>query len=340
MTIEYALHELAQHVGGKVFGNKAVIINRLSALGDAQEGALSFLANANYRPLLQTTKASALIVREEDVDQCLCPAIVVSDPYLAYAKISHLFDKRAVTRAIHSTAIIDGTAKLGINISIAAHVVIGANTIIADGVIVGAGTAIGDRCTVGEETQIAANVSIYSDVVIGKRNIIHSGAVIGADGFGFANEKGAWVKIAQLGGVQLGDDVEIGACVTIDRGALNDTIIEEGVKLDNQIQVAHNVKIGAHTAIAGCVGIAGSTTIGSYCTIAGGAGIVGHITIADNVHITGMTMVTKSIVEPGVYSSGMAAIRDAQWKKSVARFRQLDEMAKKLNKLEKIYNDR
>jgi UDP-3-O-[3-hydroxymyristoyl] glucosamine N-acyltransferase len=340
MIIEYALHELAQHVGGEVFGNKAVIINRLSALGDAQEGALSFLANANYRALLQTTKASALIVREEDVDQCLCPVIVVLDPYLAYAKISHLFDKRAITRTIHSTAVIDASAKLGINISIAAHVTIGANVVIADGVVVGAGTAIGDRCNIGEETQIASNVSVYSDVVIGKRNIIHSGAVIGADGFGFANEKGAWIKIAQLGGVQLGDDVEIGACVTIDRGALNDTIIEDGVKLDNQIQVAHNVKIGKHTAIAGCTGIAGSTTIGAYCTIAGGVGIVGHITIADNVHITGMTLVTKSILEPGVYSSGMAAIPDAQWKKSVARFRQLDDMAKKLNRLEKLNNDK
>jgi UDP-3-O-[3-hydroxymyristoyl] glucosamine N-acyltransferase len=206
--------------------------------------------------------------------------------------------------------------------------------------MIGAGTVIGDQCVIGEDTQIAANVSIYSNVVIGKRNVIHSSAVIGADGFGFANEKRVWVKIAQLGGVQIGDDVEIGACVTIDRGALNDTIIEEGVKLDNQIQVAHNVKIGAHTAIAGCTGIAGSTTIGRYCTIAGGVGFVGHINIADNVHITGMTMVTKSISEPGVYSSGMSVMPDAQWKKSVARFRRLDDMAKRVSALEKTKQDK
>lgn len=335
MTINYSLRELAQHVDGKVVGNEAVIINRLSALSDAQEGAISFLNNAKYRDFLQTTMASALIVREEDADQCSCPVIIVSNPYLAYAKLSHLFAKSITSPMIHPSAVIDSSVLLGKDVSIAAHVVIGANAVIADRVVIGAGTAIGDESVIGEDTKIAANVSIYSGVTIGKRNIIHSGAVIGADGFGFANEKGVWVKIAQLGGVQIGDDVEIGACVTIDRGALNNTIIEEGVKLDNQIQVAHNVKIGSHTAIAGCTGIAGSTTIGRYCTIAGGVGIVGHISIADHVHITGMTMVTKSITEAGVYSSGMTFMPDAQWKKSAARFRQLDDMAKRLHSLEK-----
>jgi UDP-3-O-[3-hydroxymyristoyl] glucosamine N-acyltransferase len=335
MIIKYSLRELAQHVDGKLVGNEAVIINRLSALSDAQQGAISFLTNPKYRALLKTTTASALIVCEEDAEQCSCPVIIVTNPYLAYAKLSHLFAKSIAIPTIHPSAGIDLSVKLGKDVSIAAHVVIGANAVIADRVVIGAGTVIGDDSVIGEDTKIAANVSIYSGVTVGKRNIIHSGAVIGADGFGFANEKGAWVKIAQLGGVEIGDDVEIGACTTIDRGALNNTIIEEGVKLDNQIQIAHNVKVGAHTAIAGCTGIAGSTTIGRYCTIAGGVGIVGHINIADHVHITGMTMVTKSITEAGVYSSGMTFMPDAQWKKSVARFRQLDDMAKRLHSLEK-----
>jgi UDP-3-O-[3-hydroxymyristoyl] glucosamine N-acyltransferase len=334
-SVHYSLRELARCVDGEVRGDEAVIINRLSTLSEAQTGDLTFLANANYRGLLQTTRASAVILAEADIDQCPCAAIIVSNPYIAYAKISHLFSESSPSPYVHTTAVIGENVQMGKNVSIDAHVVIGNNVVIGDHVVIGAGTVIGDRSRLGEYTKIAANVSIYAGVVIGKRNIIHSGAVIGADGFGFANEQGKWLKIAQLGGVSIGDDVEIGACVTIDRGALNDTIIEEGVKLDNQIQVAHNVKIGAHTAIAGCTGIAGSTTIGRYCIIAGGVGIVGHIHITDHVHITGMTMVTKSITEPGVYSSGMTFLPDAQWKKNAARFRHLDEMAKKINALNK-----
>lgn len=334
-TISYSLCELAKHIDGKVHGDEAVTINRLSTLSEAKSGELTFLANPNYRHLLQITQASAVIVSEADLEQCPCAAIVVANPYLAYAKISHLFARTPASPGVDSTAIVKTDTTFGKDVSIHAHAVIGMNVVIGDRVTIGAGVVIGDRCVIGDDTNIAANVSIYADVTIGKRSIIHSGTVIGADGFGFANEKGQWIKIAQLGGVKIGDDVEVGACVTIDRGALNDTIIEDGVKLDNQIQIAHNVKIGAHTAIAGCVGIAGSTTIGRYCIIAGGVGMVGHITIADSVHITGMTMVTKSITEPGVYSSGMAALPDAHWKKSVARFRQLDDIAKRVNALEK-----
>lgn len=333
--IQYSLRDLAQHVNGEVCGDEAVMINRLSTLSEAKNGEIAFLANPNYRSLLATTKASAVILSEADLDQCPCAAIVVPNPYVAYAQLSHLFVEQPDAPSIHPTAIIDSSAQLGKNVSVGPQVVIGAKAVIGDQVTIGAGTVIERTSSIGEETWIAPNVTIYHDVVVGKRCIIHSSTVIGADGFGFANNRGTWLKIAQLGGVRIGDDVEIGACVTIDRGALENTIIEDGVKLDNQIQIAHNVKIGAHTAIAGCAGIAGSTTIGRYCIIAGGVGIVGHITITDKVHITGMTMVTKSITEPGVYSSGMTFMPDAQWKKNAARFRHLDEMAKRLNALEK-----
>jgi UDP-3-O-[3-hydroxymyristoyl] glucosamine N-acyltransferase len=206
---------------------------------------------------------------------------------------------------------------------------------IAAGVTLGAHSVIGARSQIGEGGWLAPRVTLYHDVCIGRRVVIQSGAVIGGEGFGFANEKGVWQKIAQIGGVSIGDDVEIGANTTIDRGALADTIIGNGVKLDNQIMIAHNVQIGDHTAMAGCVGISGSTKIGKHCMIAGGVGMVGHIEVCDQVFVTGMTMVTRSITEPGAYSSGTAMQPAAEWKKSVARLRQLDDMARRLQQVEK-----
>ena len=200
---------------------------------------------------------------------------------------------------------------------------------------IGAHCVIGARSEIGEGGWLAPRVTLYHDVKIGKRVVIQSGAVLGGEGFGFANDKGVWQKIAQIGGVVLGDDVEVGANTTIDRGALADTIIGNGVKLDNQIMIAHNVQIGDHTAMAGCAGISGSTKIGKHCMIAGGVGMVGHIEVCDNVFVTGMTMVTRSITEPGAYSSGTAMQTAADWKKSAARIRQLDDMAKRLRELEK-----
>jgi UDP-3-O-[3-hydroxymyristoyl] glucosamine N-acyltransferase len=332
----YTLKELAATLGGQVYGDEAVIINRLATLQAAKKGELTFLANPAYRKQLPLTQASAVIVRQEDVTECPCSALVVENPYVAYATLSHLFLPTLWQVGIHPSAVIASTAQIASTASIASGVVIGERVVIENEAKVGSGCVIGDDSYIGEGSLLYANVSIYHGVRLGKRGIVHSGTVIGSDGFGFAKQQGKWLKIAQLGGVILGDDVEVGANVTIDRGALSDTVIEDGVKLDNQIQIAHNVRIGAHTAIAGCVGVAGSTTIGKYCTVGGGAGFVGHITVADHVHITGMTMVTKSILEPGIYSSGMAAVPEKQWKKNEARFRHLDELTKRVQKIEKI----
>lgn len=221
------------------------------------------------------------------------------------------------------------------SVAIGPFVVIGANTIIADDVSIGAHTVIGDHCQLGEASQLAANVTVYDQVKIGQRALVHSGAVIGSDGFGFAQSAGRWHKIAQLGGVSIGDDVEIGAGTTIDRGALEDTCIGNGVKLDNQIQIAHNVKVGDHCAFAGCTGVAGSTRIGQRCTLAGGVVVAGHLELADDVHVTAMGLVTKSLTTPGVYSSGTGLMPNQQWKRNVVRFRQLDKLAERISALEK-----
>lgn len=228
---------------------------------------------------------------------------------------------------------VDPTASVG------AFVVIESGAQIAADVTIGAHCVIGARSVIGEGGWLAPRVTLYHDVRIGKRVVIQSGAVLGGEGFGFANSKGIWHKIAQVGGVTIGDDVEIGVNTAIDRGALADTIIGNGVKLDNQIQIAHNVQVGDHTAMAACVGISGSTKIGKHCMLAGGVGLVGHIEICDNVFLTGMTMVTHSITEPGAYSSGTAMQPAAEWRKSAARIRQLDDLARRLRQLEKRVGD-
>jgi len=241
----------------------------------------------------------------------------------------------AFSSGVHPTAVVAPDAEVHPSASIGAYVVIEAGACIEADVEIGAQSFIGARSRVGEGGRLAPRVTLYHDVQIGKRVVIQSGAVIGGEGFGFAKEKGAWQKIAQIGGVRIGDDVEIGSNTTIDRGALSDTLIGNGVKLDNQIMIAHNVQIGDNTAMAGCVGISGSTKIGRNCMIAGGVGMVGHIEVCDNVFVTGMTMVTRSITEPGSYSSGTAMQNAADWRKSAARIRQLDDMARRLQQLEK-----
>lgn len=260
----------------------------------------------------------------------------MADPYQAYARISHLFDpKPKAVAGIHPSAVVAEDAQVDASASIGPFAVIESGARIEADVCIGAHCFIGARCVVGEGGWLAPRVTLYHDVVIGKRVVIQSGAVIGGEGFGFANEKGIWRKIAQIGGVTIGDDVEIGVNTAVDRGALSDTRIGDGVKLDNQIQIAHNVQIGDHTAMAACVGISGSTRIGKHCMLAGGVGLVGHIDICDNVFVSGMTMVTRSITEPGSYSSGTAMQPLADWRKSAARIRQLDDMAKRLQQLEK-----
>ena len=332
----YTLGQLAEILGATVKGDAQKQISGLGTLQDAVATELSFLANAQYRKLLQTTKAGAVLLTPKDAEDYAQDALITANPYLAYAKLSHLFDpKPKGTVGVHPTAVIADSAQVHPSASIGAGVVIEEQAVIGAGTTIGAYSVIGARSVIGEGGWLAPRVTLYHDVRIGKNVVIQSGAVLGGEGFGFANEKGTWHKIAQIGGVLVGDDVEIGANTTIDRGALSDTIIGNGVKLDNQIMIAHNVQIGDNTAMAGCCGISGSTKIGSNCMIAGGVGMVGHIEVCDNVFVTGMTMVTRSITEPGSYSSGTAMQPASEWRKSAARIRQLDEMARRLQHLEK-----
>ncbi|MDR9861694.1 UDP-3-O-[3-hydroxymyristoyl] glucosamine N-acyltransferase [Pseudomonas baetica] len=336
MTVNIKLGQLAEFLGATLRGDPEKQITGLATLQEAGPAQLSFLANPQYRKYLAGSQAAALLLKEADAEGFAGNALVVPDPYLAYARLSHLFDpKPKATAGIHPTAVIAADAVVDSTASIGPFVVIEAGARIGAQVTLGAHCVIGARSEIGEGGWLAPRVTLYHDVRIGKRVVIQSGAVLGGEGFGFANEKGIWQKIAQIGGVAIGDDVEIGVNTAIDRGALADTVIGNGVKLDNQIQIAHNVQVGDHTAMAACVGISGSTKIGKHCMLAGGVGLVGHIDICDNVFLTGMTMVTHSITEPGAYSSGTAMQPAAEWRKSAARIRQLDDIARRLKQLEK-----
>lgn len=330
------LGQLAEALGATLKGPEALQITGLGTLQEAGPGQLTFLANPQYRKYLDNCQAGAVLLKAADAESFAGNALVVADPYLAYARISHLFDpKPKAVAGIHPSAVVAEDAQVDASASIGPFAVIESGARIGANVSIGAHCFIGARCVVGEGGWLAPRVTLYHDVTIGKRVVIQSGAVIGGEGFGFANEKGIWRKIAQIGGVTIGDDVEIGVNTAVDRGALSDTRIGDGVKLDNQIQIAHNVQIGDHTAMAACVGISGSTRIGKHCMLAGGVGLVGHIDVCDNVFISGMTMVTRSITEPGSYSSGTAMQPLADWRKSAARIRHLDDMAKRLQQLEK-----
>lgn len=336
MTVNIKLGQLAEFLGATLRGDPEKQITGLATLQEAGPAQLSFLANPQYRKYLAGSQAAALLLKEADAEGFAGNALVVPDPYLAYARLSHLFDpKPKATAGIHPTAVIAADAVVDSTASIGPFVVIEAGARIGAQVTLGAHCVIGARSEIGDGGWLAPRVTLYHDVRIGKRVVIQSGAVLGGEGFGFANEKGIWQKIAQIGGVAIGDDVEIGVNTAIDRGALADTVIGNGVKLDNQIQIAHNVQVGDHTAMAACVGISGSTKIGKHCMLAGGVGLVGHIEICDNVFLTGMTMVTHSITEPGAYSSGTAMQPAAEWRKSAARIRQLDDIARRLKQLEK-----
>jgi UDP-3-O-[3-hydroxymyristoyl] glucosamine N-acyltransferase len=315
----YKLSQLAELLDAELHGDPNCVITGIATLQSANAQQISFLDNVRYRKYLSTTQAAAIILAPNELEHCQTHALVSKNPYLAYAKVAALFDPAAQAKpSIHPTAVIEENCQ------------------IHPTAIIGAGCVIGQGSHIGAHSRLWANVTIYHGVRIGERAIIHSGVVIGSDGFGFAQDKGVWRKVPQIGGVIIGDDVEIGANTTIDRGALENTIIENGVKLDNQIQIAHNVIIGAHTAIAGCVGIAGSTTIGKYCMIGGKASIGGHLTIADKVMIAGGSGIAKSITDPGVYSSALPAEPAAAWRKNLARIYQLDDNARRLRELEKV----
>ncbi|XKH01283.1 UDP-3-O-(3-hydroxymyristoyl)glucosamine N-acyltransferase [Marinobacter nauticus] len=332
----YRLQEIADALGASLRGDPDTLITGLATLQAAGPGQISFLANAAYGKYLKETRASAVIVSPDQAENSPTNVLLLDNPYMGYARLSHWFDPAPVAPpGIHPTAVVDESAHIDETASVGPHVVIEADASIGAHVAVGAGTIIGARSRIGDHTVIRPRVTLAHDVTVGQRCHILSGAVIGSDGFGFANEQGAWHRIAQLGGVELGDDVEVGANTTIDRGALENTVIGNGVKLDNLIQIAHNVRIGDHSAMAAMVGIAGSSRIGRHCVFGGASGVAGHLDIADQVHLTGMTLVTGDIREPGVYSSGTSADTNRNWRKNAVRFRQLDALARRVRELEK-----
>lgn len=338
MKRSYILAELAQLLGAELRGDPQQEIRALATLQSAGTTDLSFIANPAYKKYLASTQAGAVLINAELADEFVGNKLVVKNPYVAYAHLSAIFEfLRAPYFGIHPTAVVGVDCILGENISISANAVIGDGVILSDGVIVGSGCYIGNDSVIGSNTQLAANVSIYHGVSIGADCMLHSGCVIGADGFGFAPTTDGWLKIHQLGGVRIGNKVEIGACTCIDRGALDDTCIDDGAIIDNQVQIGHNVRIGKNTAIAAHTAVAGSTTIGADCTIAGAVAIAGHLTLADKVHITGKSMVSASIPEPGSYSSGTPLAPTKDWRKNAARFRQLDALATRLIKLERTH---
>ncbi|OOG27171.1 UDP-3-O-(3-hydroxymyristoyl)glucosamine N-acyltransferase [Thioalkalivibrio denitrificans] len=330
-----SLGELAARLGVHLNGDPEAVIDGVAPLDRAVPGQLSFLSQARFRPHLPATRATAVILSPEHLEACPTAALVTDNPQLAYARACTLLHPQPqASPGVHPTAVVADDAVIHESASIGPQCVIEHGSTIGASVVLGPGCMVGPGCEVGPASRLHARVTLLHGTRIGKRVVIHSGAVLGSDGFGFARDGERWEKIPQLGVVVVGDDVEIGANTTIDRGALGDTVIEEGVKLDNLIQVAHNVRIGAHTAVAGCVGIAGSTRIGRRCAIGGGAGIIGHLEIADGVTITAMTLVTHSIPEPGVYGSGVPHAPAREWNRTVARLRQLDDLARRVRALE------
>ena len=337
----YTLADLAKAFDAEVVGDEHCEIERIATLVHAGPGDISFLSNPKYHKYLKTTNAAAVVVAPEHKADLSTNGLVVKNPYVVYARIAALLYPTSMPeQGIHPSATIHDTARIDTGVSIGPQVVIGKDVCIGAETVIGPGCVIEQGVRIGRQCLLRANVTLCHQSDVGDRCIIHPGVVIGSDGFGLANEAGKWIKIPQVGRVVVGDDVEVGANTCIDRGAIEDTVIEEGVKLDNLIQVAHNVHIGAHTAIAAGTGIAGSVKIGRHCGIGGKVGIVGHLEIADNVQVTAMSLVTHSIKESGTYSSGTPLEVNAQWHRNSVRFKQLDEMARRLKQLEKRIEDK
>jgi UDP-3-O-[3-hydroxymyristoyl] glucosamine N-acyltransferase len=336
------LGKLVERLGGQLTGDAETKVSGIAPLDIADASHITFLSNPKLRAQAAHTGAAALILTASDdaiVSATYKGARIVTDnPYAYFARAAQFFvEQRALplVPGIDPTASVHPDAKVSPAACIGPHVTIDAGAQIADHVWIEAGCFVGRGAIIGEGSRFLANVTFHAHCEIGRGGIVHSGAVIGADGFGFANEKGVWIKIPQTGRVVIGDDVEIGANTTIDRGALADTVIEDGVKLDNQIQIGHNCHIGAHTAMAGCVGVAGSAKIGKYCTFGGAAMVLGHLTIADNVHISSGSMVSRSILEPGQYTGFYPLAKNAEWEKTAAIVRNLGTMREKIRELEK-----
>ncbi|MDC9579997.1 UDP-3-O-(3-hydroxymyristoyl)glucosamine N-acyltransferase [Xenorhabdus sp. PR6a] len=334
--VSIRLADLAQQLNAQLHGDGDIAITGIAPMHSANNEQITFLSDSRYTDKLAACQAAAVVLREADLPHCKVAALVVNDPYLAYARMAQMMDTTPKpAQDIHPSAVISPEAVLGENVAVGANAVIESGVVLGDNVIVGAGCFVGKNARIGAGTRLWANVSVYHHVEMGKSCLIQSGTVIGSDGFGYANERGNWVKIPQLGTVIIGDRVEIGACTTIDRGALDNTVIGNGVIIDNQCQIAHNVTIGDNTAVAGGVIMAGSLKIGRYCMIGGASVINGHMEICDKVTITGMSMVIRPITEPGVYSSGIPLQPNKVWRKTAALVMNINEMNKRLKSVER-----
>ncbi len=330
------LADLAQQLDAELHGDGDIAISGIASMQSATCGKITFLANSRYREQLAHCKADAVVLTEADLEWCQSAALVVKDPYLTYARMAQILDTTpSPAENIGPGAVVSPDARLGANVAIGANAVIESGAELGDNVVIGAGCFVGKKTRIGAGTRLWANVSVYHEVVIGENCLVQSGTVIGADGFGYANDRGNWVKIPQLGSVIIGDRVEIGACTTIDRGALDNTQIGNGVIIDNQCQIAHNVIIGDNTAVAGGVIMAGSLKIGRYCMIGGASVINGHMEICDKVTVTGMGMVMRPITEPGIYSSGIPLQANKAWRKTAALVMNIDDMNKRLKAIER-----
>lgn len=340
MKTSFTLKELSQRLDVPVHGDESTRIDGLATLKRAGPGHLSFLANPRYARQLADCQASALILHPDLAPTVTVPCLLSDSPYVTYARASQLFADSGPADAdvapVHASAVVSAGATLGNNVVVGPQAVIDSGAVIGAGSRIGAGCVIGRDCRLGEDVVLYANVTLYHGVRVGDRCIIHSGAVIGADGFGFAFDGQRSVKIAQLGAVSLGDDVEVGAGTCIDRGALDDTVIEDGVKIDNQVQIGHNCVVGAHTVICGCSALAGSTRIGRYCVIGGGVGITGHLSICDKVSVSAMSMVTQTIDKPGVYSSGTLLQESSLWKRNAVTLSKLSGLSRRVKNLEQV----
>lgn len=330
-----SLGEIVRRLGGELSGDAGITIRQVATLEKATPDTIAFLANERYLGQLKATRAGAVIVGQQLREQLDMPRIVTANPYAYFARVSALFNPLPENVAgIHPAAVVHPQAIVEAGVYVGPGAVIEAGAKVGKGSSIGAGTCIGAGVELGEGGMLYPNVTVYHGCKLGKRVIIHAGAVIGADGFGIAMDEGRWLKVPQIGRVVIGDDVEIGANTTIDRGAIDDTVIEDGVKLDNQIQVGHNVRIGAHTAIAACVGIAGSSRIGRLCRIGGASGIAGHLTITDNVEISAHTLVTKSISEAGTYTGAYPFENNRDWRRNAASLRNLGELTARVRAME------
>ena len=333
----YTLKFLAENLDGKVIGDENATIEKIATLSEAKSGDISFCTNPKYLGDLKATKATAVLITEEALPYCNTNAVVLSNPYMALAKVMELFDKAPKpNKKIHSNAVISESAIIGKNVTIGANAVIDENVVLENDVVIGACATVEANTKIGEATIIKNNVTVCHNVVIGKNCIIHPNTVIGSDGFGNArDEDGSWTKIPQLGRVVIEDNVEIGSSTTVDRGTIDDTIIKKGARIDNQVQIAHNVIVGENTAIAGSASVAGSSKIGKNCLIGGGAGITGHIIICDGTIIAGVSNVGKSITKPGIYQAAFEAKPRMEWGRTMARISRLDKLIDRVKELEK-----